>query len=152
MDSIRIDTGVKKILINDGPDYIEFNPNDVIFAEKFYELIGDFENKLTEYQERSKIIDANKEVDEYGIPKNAKELMELTHEACDYLRQRIDYLFGDGTSQKVFGNVLNLDVFTQFFEGITPFIKAGRTAKMKKYMKQVNDANLRKQVLKSTSS
>jgi len=38
MDNLRIDTGIKKILINDGPEFIEFNPSDVIFAEKFYKL------------------------------------------------------------------------------------------------------------------
>ena len=140
-DSIRIDTGLKKILINDGPEFIEFNPNDVNFAERFYSLINDFEMKLEEYKARSKIIEENKILDANGIPSNLNDLIALTRDACEFIRGKIDHIFGSGTSQKVFGNALNLDMFAQFFSGLTPFIQATRAEKLKKYMKEVNEAN-----------
>ena len=133
MDSIRIDTGVKKILINDGPEFIEFNPNDVSFAEKFYSLISEFEAKMVEYQARSDEIDANKEVDAHDIPVNFGALITLMRDVCEFVRERIDHLFGAGTSQKCFGDALNLNMFEQFFDGITPFIQRARTEKVNKY-------------------
>lgn len=135
MDSIRIETGVKRILINDGPEFLEFNPADLAFAERFYSLIGEFENKMAEYQKRSEVIDANKEVDAHDIPVNLGDRLTLMRDACEFIRERIDHLFGADTSQKVFGDALGLDMFTQFFQGITPFIQSARADKVVKYQK-----------------
>jgi hypothetical protein len=145
MDSITISTGVKRVCINDDPDnFIEFNPNDVSFAEKFYSLISEFEAKLVEYQARSDEIDSNKELDANGIPVNFEARIALMRDVCEFVREKIDGLFGKGTSQKVFGNALTLDMFTQFFEGITPFIQQARAEKVAKYQKRPQ----RKQVMK----
>lgn len=135
-DTLRIDTGVKKIAIqrDDQPEcFIEFNPSDVAFAERFYALLGDFEGKLKDFQVRSEEIDKNADLDGRGIPVNLPERLALTRDACMFIRGKIDDLFGPGTSQAVFGDALTLDMFTQFFEGITPFIKVARTEKLTKY-------------------
>lgn len=138
MDSIHIDTGEKRIAVNGDPErVIVFNPTDVIFAERFYALIGEFESKLTEYQDRSKSLDVEDVKDKNGIPLNSDERLALLHEVCEYIRERIDYLFGKGTSQKAFGDALALDMFTQFFKGITPFIQNSRTSKVEKYVNPV---------------
>jgi hypothetical protein len=134
--NIRIDTGIKRILINDGPDYLEFNPKDVIFAEKFYGLVAEFEAKLAEFKQRSNEIEAIVEVDSRGLPVNVTERLELIHEACVFIREKIDALFGANTSQKLFGGAMVLDVFPQFFDGIIPFIKEARGEKMDKYLPQ----------------
>ncbi|MFH0957107.1 MAG: DUF6673 family protein [Pseudomonadota bacterium] len=145
MDSIRIDTGVKRIMINDDPNnVIEFNPGDVSFAEGFQGLISEFEMKMVEYQRRSDEIEANNELDEHGIPSNLEARLKLMREVCEFIREKIDHIFGVGTSQKLFGNALSLDMFTQFFEQITPFIQRDRLAKVAKYQKKPQ----RKQVMK----
>jgi hypothetical protein len=134
MDSIRIDTGLKRIAINDDPlRVIEFNPEDTAFAERFYQLLGKFEAKLKDYQARAETLDTQ-DVDEHGIPKNMSEHLALQREACEFMRGQIDALFGPETSAKAFGDTLNLFAFAQFFEGITPFIQATRTDKMAKYL------------------
>jgi hypothetical protein len=120
MENIRIDTGVKRVTINDGPEYLEFNPSDIIFAEKFYRLINEFENKKVEYLARAEEIDKNTEKDSNGIAKNIEE--------------RIDSLFGEGSSKKLFGEALSLNMFEQFFTGITPFIQTVRANKIGKYI------------------
>jgi hypothetical protein len=137
MDSIRIETGVKKIQINDGPEYIEFNPADVSFAERFYQLIQDFEVKQVEYQKRAEILDAGSNlVDANGIPINFPAGLAMMREVCEFMRVKIDGLFGKDTSRKCFGDALSLDMFGQFFTGITPFIKTARTEKVAKYQKK----------------
>ncbi len=139
MDSISIDTGEKRIAINGDPDrVIVFNPRDVVFAEKFYKLISDFETHLTEYQTRAATIDSDTNNDTNGIPTNTPARIELLKETCAYVRGQIDYLFGEGTSQKAFGDVLALDMFSQFFEGMTPYIRAARAEKIAQYVVPVS--------------
>jgi hypothetical protein len=143
MDSIRIDTGVKRIAINDDPNrVIEFNPEDVSFAERFYGLIKDFETKQVEYDRRSKAIDENKDVDANGIPANTQDGLALLREVCEFMRAEIDALFGAGASQAAFGDALTLDMFEQFFTGITPFIKSARDEKVRRYLNDQNSGRV----------
>jgi len=136
MDSIQINSGEKRILVNGDPTrVIVFNPSDVVFAEKFYRLIGDFQSKLTEYQARAEEIDAQDDFKDNNLG-NVNARIEFLREVCTYIRESIDNLFGAGTSQIAFEDTLSLDVFEQFFEGITPFIQTARTDKVQKYVKK----------------
>ncbi len=137
MDNLRIDSGLKRIMINDDPNrFIEFNPNDVLFAEKFYALIKVFEEQEVKFQERIEQIQKNEEKDAYGIPVNTQETLDFVVEVCNFLREQIDKVFGAGTSQTVFGETQSLEMFEQFFTGITPFIKSSRTEKVTKYTRK----------------
>jgi hypothetical protein len=134
MDSIRIDSGVKQIAINDDESrVIEFNPKDIVFVERFYGLISEFEQKEVEFLEKARAIDDKKEIDAYGIPVNTGESLKLLLEMCNYLRSQIDKVFGNGTSQIVFGETQTLNMFEQFFTGITPFIQEEREDRVKQY-------------------
>lgn len=126
-DTIQIHSGEKHIAIErDGKQTgeIVINPSDVLFAEKFYRAMGDFESKLDEYQKRNDGLEA------------IDEKLSLLHEACEFIRGRIDEVFGAGTSQAAFGDTLNLDVFSQFFQGITPHVKQVRSEKIAAYIPQ----------------
>ena len=134
MPGLQIKSGEIVLSINDDPErVIRFNPHDVNFVERFYNLIAEFETRVTEFENRSKAIDENKEADANGLPLNVPERIQLMREACDYIRGKIDHLFGAGTSQTAFGDVLSLDGFVQFFEGITPHIQQARISKTEKY-------------------
>jgi hypothetical protein len=140
MDSIRIDTGVKRIAINGDPTrVIEFNPKDVLFAEKYYQMVGEFQNKQEDYSTRAEVLEADAEVDEIGLPLNTQERLALFREICDWTKEKIDQVFGAGTSEKAFGEALNFDMFVQFFEGVKPFIEEARSEKVQKYSKVVAD-------------
>jgi hypothetical protein len=137
MDSIRIETGIKRIAINDDPErVIEFNPTDVLFAEKFYNLIRAVEKKEVEYLQRANEVVNNQSVDDNGIPENLESGISLLREVCEFVRGEIDKVFGSGTSQKAFGDTYSFDVFEQFLDGITPFIKSSRSQKTAQYIKQ----------------
>jgi hypothetical protein len=134
MDSIRIDTGEKRIMVNDDPKrVIVFTPTDVIFAEKFYALIGEVEEKLADYKKRAEELDNDKETDSHDVPVNLLDRLSLLREACEYIRAQIDELFGAGTSQAAFGDAMTMGMFEQFFSGITPFIKQARSKKIERY-------------------
>lgn len=136
MDSLRIDTGVIRLSINDDESrVIEFNPEDVVFVEKFYRLIKSFEEKEVEYRTRSEEIEKETGLDSYGMPVNTTKRIELMNDLCDYMRGQIDGVFGDGTSQTVFGDTKTLNMFEQFYDGLMPFINKARAKKMDKYRK-----------------
>ena len=61
----------------------------------------------------------------------------LLHEACDFMRDEIDTVFGEGTSEKAFGEYRSLDMIEQFFTGITPYIQKARQKKTQKYTNPV---------------
>ncbi|MDJ0305392.1 MULTISPECIES: DUF6673 family protein [Dehalobacter] len=134
MQSLRIDTGSIRLKVNDDESrVIEFNPNDLAFVERFYGLISDFEGKEKEYMQKIDILNQNTELDSYNIPKNMGESLALLKEICEFLRERIDHVFGKGTSQAAFGNANTLDMFEQFLNGITPYIQQSRVGKVEKY-------------------
>lgn len=134
--NLTINTGEIEITINNDPNrVIRFNPDDISFIDGFYELINDFQAKNLDYISRAQELEKNEEKDENGIPKNIGAIIALNKEICTYLREQIDNVFGKGTSQTVFGNINTIDVFVQFFEGITPIIQQKRQSKISKYIK-----------------
>jgi hypothetical protein len=135
MDSIHITTNEKRIPITrDGRNVgeIVFNPSDVDFAERFYRIVADFEVKLKEYE--TGYSEISTETDEHGVPVHADDHLNLLRETCTYIKEKIDYVFGSGTSEIVFGSALVLDMFPQFFDGIKPFIQSARSEKIVKYL------------------
>ena len=134
MQSLQINTGEIRLAINDDPNrVIVLRPNDAIFAEKFYKMLGSFQEKFTEYQGRAGAVDSKTEADANDIPLNTGERIELLKEICQYAHGQIDELIGVGTSQIVFGDSLNIDAIVQFFEGIRPFVQTARAEKVAKY-------------------
>jgi hypothetical protein len=131
-DNLTIDTGVKRLLINGGPTFIEFNPSDIFFAERFYKSMQVFKDKQVEYQKRADLLEIEAKKSNEPIA-NIPANIELVHEMCIFIRAEIDELFGEGTSQKVFGDAMVLHAFEQFFTGITPYIQTARAAKLEKY-------------------
>lgn len=113
---------------------ISFNPSDVAFVEKLYTLLGKLEDKQKEYAEREDKIDAETSEDGSKISANIGEKIALYKESCEYIRTEIDELFGEYTSDTVFGNTNNFDVFEQFLSGVLPYIQEERDKKVSKYL------------------
>lgn len=132
--SLSIDTGVIRLAINgDELRVIAFNPNDALFAEKFYKMLGTLQTRFTEYQIKADIVEAIQETDANGIPLNTGERIELMKEVCIFARGQIDELFGAGTSQTAFEDALSIEAIIQFFEGVKPFVQSARADKVAKY-------------------
>lgn len=137
LNSITVDTGVRRLTINNDPErVIVFNPTDLNFVERFYSLVNEFEAKLVEYRGRAEEVESHTDTDSHGIPLNTPDRLQLMRETCEFIRSKIDELFGDGTSQVVFGSAMALDAFAQFFTGITPYITSARNQRMEKYIQR----------------
>lgn len=135
MQTLRIDTGEISLAVNgDKSRVVKFNPEDIAFVDRFYDLISIFEGKEKEYQKKMAALEKDDAVDANGIPLNAKEYIALLREVCEGMRADIDGVFGAGTSNAAFGDAMSIDVFVQFFQGITPFIQQSREKKAEKYL------------------
>lgn len=135
-DKLQINTGVKRLEIErDGEavGVLEFNPNDTLFAEKFYAMTEKFQEKQRKNQEQAKELESDKGVDENGVPLNVQANLDFQKDLCNFCYEQIDAVFGSGTSEMVFGDALNIESVFQFFEGITPHFQRARNAKVAKY-------------------
>lgn len=134
MDSIKISSGTVSLKINEDENrVISFNPNDLRFTERYYNLLASSDETLKEYEKREAELDKDMETDAYGIPKNMPERFKLLKEVCDYVKEQIDIVFGAGTSETAFGDEYDTGMFDDFFEGITPYIQKVRNNKIAKY-------------------
>jgi hypothetical protein len=148
MDSIKIVSGVKRIAINDDPDrVIEFNPSDSNFRTRFYTTYRELMTQLTLMGQREKeLIDVADE-DEFGIPTSAGDRLALELESIQLARQKIDELFGAGTSQTVFGDEMSQVIIGQFFDGIQPFFESAVSDAVKKYARPKARGNGKRKVM-----
>jgi hypothetical protein len=134
VENLIIDSGIKRIRINEDDNrIIEFNPEDIVFVEKFYGLIKKFEEKEADFRLKTEEIGSIEGEDEYGIPLNTKQTLDLILDLCNYLRKEIDEVFGEDTSNKAFGQTQTLNMFEQFFNGIVPFVQKTRNERIEKY-------------------
>ena len=133
-DSIRVDTGVKYIEVNDEGECIALNFADQSFGTRFFNLIDDFQAKEAEFRIEAEEIDHDHTLSEMDRTRREVELNQKIHE---YFKAQIDTLFGQDTCRKVFGDIVPaIDLYADFFEKIKPYmIKYGkeRAKKASKY-------------------
>lgn len=138
MDTLTIDTGVRRVLVNNDPTrVIEFNPNDILFAQKYYRCMRAFQEREAAYKARAAQLQADNTLGEDGVPLNAGERIDLLKELCDFTREQIDLVFGAGTSQTAFGDSYAVTAFSQFFNGMRKYITPARNAHIEKYINPV---------------
>lgn len=136
MQVLKINTSAIRLAINDDENRIvEFDPEDQGFVNRYYTMMANFDEKKNGFIEKAKFIDEIDGVNSYGIKLSNIEGNKLVLEMCDYMKEQIDFVFGKGTSEKVFGNMMRLDMFDQFLEGISGYVMESRNSKMEKYLK-----------------
>ena len=111
-----------------------FDPSDVVFAEKIYDLIGSLGKTQAEYEAKAASLEADTRTDSFGLPVNARDRLRFLREACEDMHGKIDTVFGDGTSAMVFGSALSLEAIGMFFEGLAPYMESARADKVGKYL------------------
>lgn len=123
-----------RLTVNDDPArVVEFNPSDVGFVSRFYDLMDNVEAKEGEYNAKLEEIQKDTSINSFGAPNALKKEIALTAEICDYMREQVDAVFGEGTSQTAFGDMNVPAMFGEFFDGIAPHITAARSKATKKY-------------------
>jgi hypothetical protein len=138
MDELRIKGSVELAINGDENRIIKFNPNDLLFTERYYAMYSEFREKQKELEEKANELE-NGELDDNGMPTNIGKQIEFMKQTCQFVYEKIDGLFGPGTSQKVFGDALDFEMIGQFFEGITPYFNKVREGKVNRYRNTVTE-------------
>lgn len=132
MDALKINTGMLSIPVErdgEATGTLKFNPSDVSFINRYFAMVAKFSEGQKTISEKIAVFRDNS---------NPDEAISLAAEACKIVREAIDAAFGAGTSDMLFGECYSIEVYAQFFEGITPIINANRTNKTAKYTQQAD--------------
>lgn len=136
MQNLNFEDGVVELTINNDPNkIIRFNPTDLTFVERYYNIAEKSEKLVKKYNEKQK---ASKIVD--GKNNNHKLEEELLRSSNKDARDLINSLFGqDGIADVIFGRVHPLSptqngktVLENFLEAITVYIKEASETFLKK--------------------
>ena len=142
-NSIRVNTGAKKIEVNDDGDFILLNFADQSLPTRYFALLEDMEARQTEYQARAKTIDEDPGLDDMTRFKAAAQLNLDIHA---YMREQVDSLFGADTCRKVFGDIVpSMDLYADFFEQLSPYFEryaAQRKAQLKQKYSPARTGNV----------
>lgn len=142
IETIKIDSGIKRLQIqvdDQEPHIVSFNPNDSLFATKLHQLYFDAKSKLKEITALEEAQQAP-ELDENGMPINIDEAMENNRELNEWFREKIDGLFGEGTSVKIYGDTIftgdRVQVYLDLISGVAKVVGPARAEKVTKYVKR----------------
>lgn len=134
MGGIRVNTGAKRIEVNDNGDYIVLDFGDNSFPDRFFSMI----DRVQEHgdactKELEKISSEHKEGSD-GYTRAAASLLRKVHEE---IMGEVDGFFGPGTCKKVFGDIVpGIELYDDFFAQLMPYFEqAGkeRAQRMSKY-------------------
>lgn len=138
MDSIRVDTGAKRIEVNDEGEYITLNFADQSLPTRFFAMADDFQAKEPEYRARAEALDANTELTEY---ERMRATAQLNLEFHTYFKEQIDALFGANTCRKVFGDIVpGVELYGDFLTQITPYFEKYGKERAEKLQTKYNPA------------
>lgn len=124
---------IRLAINNDENRIIEFDPEDSMFINRYYEMMANFEIKQKEFIQKAAEIDKIEGKNSFGIKLSDIEGNKLMIELCQYMRGEIDRVFGAGTSEKAFGTVMRTSMITQFLSGIAEYVNEARNSKLSKY-------------------
>lgn len=125
MEKLRIDSGVKKIEVNDAGECISIPINDSMFYERFSGFLNWLDRKHEEYRKRS---EETAENGSESTKKGSVDIREVVSEQTKLSKEicvELDKLFGEGCCRKVFVDteVPTLDLIDDFLEQITPLLE-----------------------------
>lgn len=132
MDTLKINLGNVSLKIvdenNNEKGIFTFNPNDINTANKFFDLLAELDIKKEEFTKREAELAED----------DVKGKLALTLEVIDYFENKIDNIFGAGSSELIFGQTKSIDMFKDFFEGLMPYYQKASQNRIDKYTEKYN--------------
>lgn len=134
MAGIRVNTGAKKIEVNDSGDYITINFSDHGFPERFFSMLDKVHAMAEEAEPKEQEI---RERYAQGSMDYLRALTSLDAEIHEAVSAEVDGLFGPGTCKKVFGDIIpGVELYEDFFTQLLPYFEEfgkERAQRMSKY-------------------
>ncbi len=123
MDKLRVDSGIKKIEVNDTGECIQFSVTDSRFFESFFDLINWFEGD--DLKKSIDDVESQKDdIDNTDDMTAIKKIVDLQKNIITQAMEKIDGIFGEDASRKIFCDTIpDIYAIADFFEKITPFVE-----------------------------
>lgn len=123
MDSLRADSGIRVIEVNDSGECISIPVGDASFFERFSNIIKGFSEKQAGYEKRAQEL-SEKYKDHPDGTDAIFDGVQLYSEMCRETCVELDRLFGEGCCRKVFPGVESpgIELITDFLEKLAPFM------------------------------
>lgn len=120
---IKVDSGIRRIGVNDAGDYIELSVTDVTLLERFSNLVEWFSSK----QEELSHFDSDFKARHACDTDDTEAVIEAIHKRTEVFREtckQIDEVFGAGCCRKVFGDIIPDELpLMDFFDQMTPVMQ-----------------------------
>lgn len=127
MEKLKIDSGIKKIEVNDNGEYITVNLSDNKFFENFNNFVSWMNAKQESVSAQEKAIQEKyADQDTKGINFDLiAETTALYKEICDDASRQLDGMFGSDCMKKVYPYVESpgFELIIGFLDEITPLLK-----------------------------
>lgn len=119
MEKLRVEKeNVYKIEVNDKGEYIEFDLLDIELPIKLINASEELEKQKAIHEQ--KVEELKKE--NLKPKENMLKQYEIDKEFCQTMRNVLDNLFGEGASQKIFGDTNRITMFNDFFTQLEPHL------------------------------
>ena len=137
MDKITLQSGVKRIQVNENGDFITFDARDQGFTERFMKLLKDFANKKAEYDAKTEDLQSMPCDTEKEQLARATAALEFNSGVCNWMAEQINAVFQDDVKQKVFGDITPTgEAWAEFLYQLAPIVqmaKAEQSERVRKY-------------------
>lgn len=141
MDSLRIENWSRKIEVNDQGETIEYSVADSSFYEElisFAQWIQSDEIR-TQAEEIAKQVESREKSGKKLDLNTAGEINSVEKNMSIIACEKIDKMFGEEASRKVFGNIIpTMDVVVTFLNVVIPMVKKNVDERNKKVNSQYN--------------
>ena len=119
MEKLRVEKdNVYKIEVNDKGECIEFDLLDIELPIKLINASEELEKQKVIHEQ--KVEELKKE--NLEPIENMLKQYEIDKEFCQTMRNVLDNLFGEGASQKIFGDTNRITMFNDFFTQLEPHL------------------------------
>lgn len=92
MDSIRVDTGVKKIEVNDEGETISLNFADQSFPARYFAMVDEFEASQSTFQKEAQELDKECEQNQLSDYERSRKVAAFNLKVHAFFKERVDGL------------------------------------------------------------
>ncbi|HIW14913.1 MAG TPA: hypothetical protein H9691_05665 [Firmicutes bacterium] len=139
IDSIRVDTGVKKIEVNDEGETISLNFADQSFPARYFAMVDEFQAQQDVFRQEAEQLDREREEKKLSEYDHSRKVAAFNLKIHEFFKDRVDGLFGEGTCRKVFGDIVpSLDLYVDFINQLAPYFEKYSKERQKKLMQKYN--------------
>lgn len=139
LDSIRVDTGIKKIEVNDEGETISLNFADQSFPVRYFAMVDEFQKQQEVFQKEEDELVKECEENQLSEYEKLRKVAVFNLKVHEFFKERIEALFGADVCRKVFGDIVpSVDMYMDFISQLAPYFEKYGKERQKKLMQKYN--------------